>query len=119
MGLVSPRHVGSSQTRHPTGDPCIARWILNHWTTGEAPLKKQNKQTKIDPASSPALDALHTASLILSKTLIYRHYNHFAFDRQRNQGFGNLNDLRQGHNFSSLQSQHSVHLNPRPHENPL
>ena len=30
--LVAPRQVGSSQTRDPTGVPCIARQILNHWT---------------------------------------------------------------------------------------
>jgi len=35
-GLVSPQHVGSSCTRDQTGVPCIARWILNHWTTREA-----------------------------------------------------------------------------------
>ena len=33
MGLV----VGSSQTRDHTGVPYNARWILNHWTTREAP----------------------------------------------------------------------------------
>ena len=31
-------HVGSSGTRDETGVPCIARQILNHWTTREAPL---------------------------------------------------------------------------------
>ena len=35
MGLVAPWHMGSSQTRHQTGVPWIARWILNHWTTRE------------------------------------------------------------------------------------
>ena len=39
---VAPRvscsgHVGSSQTTHQTRVPCIARWILNHWLTREAP----------------------------------------------------------------------------------
>ena len=33
--LVSLRHVGSSWTKDRTSVPCIARWILNHWTTGE------------------------------------------------------------------------------------
>ena len=28
----------SSQTRDLTGIPCIARWILNHWTTREVPI---------------------------------------------------------------------------------
>ena len=37
MGLVAPRHVGSSQTRARTRVPCIGRRILNHCTTREAP----------------------------------------------------------------------------------
>ena len=36
MGLVAPRHVGSSQTRARTHVPCIGRQILNHCTTREA-----------------------------------------------------------------------------------
>ena len=36
-GLIALRHVGSSQTRGRTSVPCIARQILNHWTTREAP----------------------------------------------------------------------------------
>ena len=39
MGLVTLRHVGSSQTRAQTHVPCIGRWILNHCTTREAPVK--------------------------------------------------------------------------------
>ena len=35
-GSAPPQHVGSSQTRDRTRVPCIARWILNHWTTREA-----------------------------------------------------------------------------------
>ena len=35
MGLVAPRHVGSSRTRDRTCVPCIARRILNHCTTRE------------------------------------------------------------------------------------
>ena len=34
-GLVVPQHVGPSRTRDLRGVPCIARWILNHWTTRE------------------------------------------------------------------------------------
>lgn len=37
--------------------------------------------------------ALHTVSLILTKTLQWRHYNHFTFYRWVNQSFGSLNDL--------------------------
>ena len=33
-----PRHVGSSPTRDRTCVACIARRILNHWTTREAPV---------------------------------------------------------------------------------
>ena len=33
---VAPWHVGTSFTRDRTGICCIARWILNHWTTREA-----------------------------------------------------------------------------------
>ena len=36
MGLVAPRHVGSSQTRARTHVPCISRQILNHCATREA-----------------------------------------------------------------------------------
>ena len=36
-GPVAPRHVGSSQTRARTRDPCIGRQILNHCATREAP----------------------------------------------------------------------------------
>ena len=35
--LVASRHVGSSKTRDRTGVPCVARQILNHWTTRETP----------------------------------------------------------------------------------
>ena len=36
MGLVAPRHVGSSRTRAQTRVPCIGRRILNHCATREA-----------------------------------------------------------------------------------
>ena len=36
VGLVAPRHVGSSLTRARTYVPCIGRQILNHCTTREA-----------------------------------------------------------------------------------
>ena len=36
MGLVAPRHVGSSHTRARTCVPCIGRQILNHCATREA-----------------------------------------------------------------------------------
>ena len=34
-GLVSPRHVGSSQTRDRTCGPCTGQHVLNHWTVRE------------------------------------------------------------------------------------
>ena len=37
MGLVAPRHVGSSRTRDRTRVPCIGRRILNHCATREVP----------------------------------------------------------------------------------
>ena len=37
MGLVAPRHVGSSWTRAQTCAPCIGRQILNHCATREVP----------------------------------------------------------------------------------
>ena len=37
MGLVAPRHVGSSRTRARTRVPCVGRRILNHCATREAP----------------------------------------------------------------------------------
>ena len=36
MGLVAPRHVGSSRTRDWTHVSCISSWILYHWATREA-----------------------------------------------------------------------------------
>ena len=36
MGLVAPRHVGSSQTRARTRVPCISRQTPNHCATREA-----------------------------------------------------------------------------------
>ena len=38
MGLVTPWHLGSSQTRDQTLVPCIGRQILNHWTTRGFPV---------------------------------------------------------------------------------
>ena len=37
MGLVTPPHVGSSQTRNWTCVPCLGRQIPKHWTTREVP----------------------------------------------------------------------------------
>ena len=37
MGLVAPRHVGSSRTRARTHVPCTGGQILNHCATREAP----------------------------------------------------------------------------------
>ena len=45
MGLVAPRHVGSSQTRARTRVPCIGRRILNPCATREVPIKFLIKST--------------------------------------------------------------------------
>ena len=37
MGLVTPRHVGSPQTRARTRVRCTGRWIPNHCATREVP----------------------------------------------------------------------------------
>ena len=37
MGLVALGHVGSSRIRDLTCAPCIGRWILNPWTSRQAP----------------------------------------------------------------------------------
>ena len=38
MGLVLPRHVGSSQIRDRAHVPCFGKQALYHWATKEAPL---------------------------------------------------------------------------------
>ena len=43
-GLAAPWQVKSSQTRNQTCVPCIGRWILNHWTTGEVPFLSHLKE---------------------------------------------------------------------------
>ena len=41
LGLSCPAPCGILvPTRDRTHVPCIERWILNHWTTREVPLKK-------------------------------------------------------------------------------
>ena len=50
-----PRHVGSSPTRDRTCVPCIARRILNHWTTREAPLTLLLDQSELCISSSHCL----------------------------------------------------------------
>ena len=37
MGLVAPWHVGSPWAGERTSVPRVAKWILNHWATREAP----------------------------------------------------------------------------------
>ena len=36
-GAQPPWHMESSQTCDRTYVPCLGRWILNHWTTRDAP----------------------------------------------------------------------------------
>ena len=72
MGLVAPRHVGSSQTRARTRVPCIDRWILNHCATREALRMLNDVESyilfctgthKLDSWSYPYLDA--TSPLVI------------------------------------------------------
>ena len=44
LSCPAAQHVGSSWTRDQTSIPCIARQILNHWTTREAPCWKKKKK---------------------------------------------------------------------------
>ena len=57
MGLVAPRHVGSSQTRAQTRVPCIGRQILNHCATREAPRLFLNTHEGVPWQSSGGLCA--------------------------------------------------------------
>ena len=36
MDLIAPQHVKSSRSREQTCVPCLGRWVLNRWPTGEA-----------------------------------------------------------------------------------
>ena len=72
-GPVTPRHVGSSQTRAQTRVPCISRQTLNHCATREAPVPGFWKGT----GHGPGLHQLMTESwtmtgpLAMSKVLIF------------------------------------------------
>ena len=65
-GLNASQHVGSSRTRDRTHIPCISRWILNHWTTMEAPTMEiyvspfweAGKYKFIEPADSGFIEGL-------------------------------------------------------------
>ena len=48
MGLVVPRHVGSSWTRALTRVPCIGRQILNPFATREAPVQLTLEQQRFE-----------------------------------------------------------------------
>ena len=48
MGLVAPRHVGSSRTRDRAHIPCIGRWILHPWATRKAPWHNFSVQTTFE-----------------------------------------------------------------------
>ena len=50
---LAGRHVGSSWTRGQTGVPCIARQILNHWTTMEAPFTPFKPHDSLGRTVSP------------------------------------------------------------------
>ena len=45
-GLVAPWYVRSSETMDQTHVPSVARWILNHWTTREAPKRSYSYEAE-------------------------------------------------------------------------
>ena len=47
MGLVAPRHVGSSRTRARTSVSCIGRQILNHCAPKGSPIAILNKVVRV------------------------------------------------------------------------
>ena len=46
-GLTCPTACGISSTRDQTPVPCIARWILNQWTTGEALKERSHSHVQL------------------------------------------------------------------------
>ena len=58
MGLIAPRHVGSSWTRDRTRVLCIGRWILNHWTMREVPPSTLDVHQTLPILSHPGALAL-------------------------------------------------------------
>ena len=68
MGLVAPRHVGSSQTWAQTHVPCIGRWILNHCATREVQIN----------AFKWGKDLKHN-QLLLSHNLIANYFTRNCF----------------------------------------
>ena len=67
MDLVAPWHVGSSRTRDRTSIPCIARRILNSWTTREAlqeglyPLVTSDSQGDVEVGIRRPVNALKSS----------------------------------------------------------
>ena len=73
-GLVSPQHVGSSQTRDQTCVPCIGRRILNLWTTREVPSHKFERDCFM---SITLVMSLHV--YVWDSWLQRRYHIHFYF----------------------------------------
>ena len=59
MGVVTPWHVGSSQTRARTRVPCIGRQTLNHCATREAPQQFFIRQGVFFPKTNTYLQVLY------------------------------------------------------------
>ena len=64
MGLVAPRHVGSSQTRARTHVSCIGRQILNHCATREALVGFLNGTATLENSLAVPQKVKHRASLV-------------------------------------------------------
>ena len=67
QGLVAPQQVGSSQIRDQLHVPCVGLWILNHWTTREAPISLTlgvvcQKQHFLELLPSPSLLLNHASA---------------------------------------------------------
>ena len=59
MGLVAPRHMGSSQTRAQTRVPCIGRGVLNHYATREVPHVLFNLESFLSYSTHKLNDSLN------------------------------------------------------------
>ena len=121
MGLVVPRHVGSSRTRDWTHVPCIGRRILNHCTTREALFQCFTESLWhlgiLHCASGyPSLFGLQLFYLILPGTVLSLHSQIVTFeegvlDSTANSMTQTLQDSRlKGWLLSFLCSEDSVHL---------
>ena len=60
--------MGLSQTRDRIGVACIARWMLNHWSTREVPLGEILVETFVCYMDSPPLSSFSCLYLCTFKS---------------------------------------------------